>query len=827
MLFYYLWYNIIYIYAFIVIYLKVRYTPIFFCYVCAPGEKRQVNTNNLKKYVTVGLITFFYVVLHFQMSWAHNRGSGHDGKSDTSESSKQILHNKLRKYEYDTLAADIIVSLTPLNVYIAAQQTRLEAVGITVAALETRQQIQRIPLVELEEQLSRDSMLLAEAEECSIEVEKCLTKWRMAHQHMKLLNCNIRKGLHRQTLDLQTILSARNQDGRENPPDEELVEKVQNILLGLANKGREVRKQERIVIQQINRHLLLSNTQKLLRYRIDVLKACSEHNPIPPEPILSPLMSVPDLLPDPPLSPLPQDVQFQMGPPPPALSPLPEEPPQAGLSQEPQPGSSSESEVDFVSQTSVESGESNPIVSICQDPSDLSPNEASSGLTSQLAEESLMCEEQLDSSDEEPSTSQASTRRRRLSSTSSQPDNGDPQPPTRRRRLSSRSSFSGSSSPRSSSMFIPAHSTSGQVSSLQGLQCVLMHVEEQMAAHLRLSIFKANSQLVQRTNDNVLQPYISPSAHRSRKKTKVKNSMGNRLHILQDRKIELYSTNDFLCSMGQSWYFFSMDGRISNLESKISSRQAGVIISPIGGVNLVLSYKNNKKSTNELYGIRLNTVTGSAKAQIDTNSISTTVGWNTDRQGITGCLVGCYGWGEIKNIRRIRLFDKESSNKGVSHMHISGGVIQLGYNVPLWKNGFFIPYVEFMGLNLEYDPYEERQGMLPCKLSGHKVQIQEKSIGLRTQWEIAGRSRLQFWGACSFAKHNTGEITSKPLTISSFWDKITVPSYSKQYIHGEVGISYESNIMDTLSMDFNSILRRTNRLKDITTYASIMIKYSY
>lgn len=158
---------------------------------------------------------------------------------------------------------------------------------------------------------------------------------------------------------------------------------------------------------------------------------------------------------------------------------------------------------------------------------------------------------------------------------------------------------------------------------------------------------------------------------------------------------------------------------------------------------------------------------------------------------------------------------------------MNGGFIQLGYNVLLGKNYFLIPYVEYMRLAVAWDPYEEHTGLIPCKVSGHKVHVCEKSIGLRNQWEITDNSQLQFWGSHIFTNHNTGEIASKPLSLSDYRNKISIPGYKKQYIHREAGISYESNVMDTLSMELYSKLRVTKSIKDVTSYTSFTIRYVY
>ncbi|OMQ01790.1 hypothetical protein BW722_06745 [Lawsonia intracellularis] len=788
---------IICIYETIAIYLLLGSFISYFNRVFLKKEVKILDTTKVKKYVRIGTFIFLYVIISSQVSLSHNARIGYEDKN-SDRKSKLILHNKLQVNEFDELRSDIVVTMTPLNIYTSTQENKITTIEANLLRLEVIQRTQPVLLVNVESSLRDIYLLLDEAEGCNREVERCLKIWETASEHTKVLHRQTRERLSNAVIECQPGLPTNN-EGKVVSVPEEIVASIENKVLHTANQQRTARKMEVAISRHKNKNIFLGNKQKLLRHRIEVLKACVEGNPDPPIPILTPQVLELPLLPDPPPSPPPlpqQTFQFpDFGDPlPEPLSPLGDDPPQNVLNQEPQPGPSSE------------------IVSTLQ-PSPSVEDLSSSGVT-------LECQEELSSSDEEILDDECLT-----SGDESSTSDGESQrssPPTKRRKLTHTPPPSERGShPGSSSMLMPYY-TYGQVSSLQGLQSTLMSLEDQLATQLRLSIIRSINVLgVCCKDDNQLQPHT----FQSKKQTKIKGGIG-RSHST-DNEIRPTSVNNSL-SFSQQWHVIaSMDSRISNLETTISSRQAGVFTTPIDGLCLSLLYSNNKKKTQNFYGVVLDSVDGSAKAQIETDNILATVTWNKEHQGFSGHLAGCYGWGKITNIRTIHFFDNESVSKGISSIHMNGGFIQLGYNILLGKNYFLIPYVEYMRLAVAWDPYEEHTGIIPCKVSGHKVHVCEKSIGLRNQWKITDNSQLQFWGSHIFTNHNTGEIASKPLSLSDYRNKISIPGYKKQYIHREAGISYESNVMDTLSMERYSKLRVTKSIKDVTSYTSFTIRYVY
>lgn len=785
---------IIYIYETIAIYLLL--ISLTFKRIFLKKEIKILDTTKVKKYVRIGTFIFLYVITSSQISLSHNGHTGYEDKN-RDRKSKLILHNKLQVNEFDEVHSDIVVAMTPLNIYTSIQEAKITTIETKLSILEVIQQRQPVLLVNLEKSLSDIYRLLDEAEGCNREVERSLKTWETANEHTKALYRQTKERLSNAVMEIQLELPIDNEGRVVNVP-EAVVTSIENKVLHTADQQRAVRKMEVVVSRHKNKNILLGNKQKLLRHRVELLKAHVEGSPEPPEPIFTPQVPELPLLPDPPPSP-PQPFQFQnVGEPlPEPLSPLGEDPPQNVLNQEPQPGPSSE----FAST-------SQPLTS---EPSTSAEGPSGSGVN-------LECEEDFSSSDDEILDNEGLT-----SGDESSTSDGESQgasPPTKRRKLTHTPSPSRGSPPGSSSMLMPYY-IYGQVSSLQGLQSTLMSLEEQLATQLRLSIIRSINVLGGCYKDSQLQPHT----FQGKKQTKMKGGIGRSPSI--GNEICPTSINSSL-SFSPQWHVVaSMDSHISNLETTISSRQTGVFTTPIDGLCLALLYSNNKKKTQNFYGVVLDSVDGSAKAQIETDSILATMTWNKERQGFSGHLAGCYGWGEITNIRTIHFLDNESVSKGTSRIHMSGGFIQLGYNVLLRENCFLIPYVEYMRLTVAWDPYEEHTGIIPCKVSGHKVHVCEKSIGLRNQWKTTDNSQLQLWGSHIFTNHNTGEIASKPLRVSDYRNKISIPGYKKQYSYREAGISYESNIMDTLSIECYSTLRTTKNIKDATSYTSFTIRYTY
>lgn len=374
---------------------------------------------------------------------------------------------------------------------------------------------------------------------------------------------------------------------------------------------------------------------------------------------------------------------------------------------------------------------------------------------------------------------------------------------TGRRPLSKRTRFGSSYSQGGSGVsFIPGYSRGSQTSSLQGLQCVLLTAVEQIAENLRFVTLKATSRL--------------PKVGKSQLRAETDNTTGSKRKTAS-RKATTYWKKSGMSlgtvnthSVNRLWSLFSgcrvfavMDSHVSNLEYKVRSGYAGVLTNPVSDLHIGLTYNRNKHKTKEYHGMLLGSVTGSAKSKMDIDGLSATVAWNTDKGGFTGNLTSYYGWGQLKNIRYCLHAEQDVTSKGTPHVSMSGGLIQLGYNVCFSKTLMFTPYVEYMFVSARWSPYDEYSGMLPCTISGNRRQRTGKSIGLRNCWDITDSSQVQTWFAASLGNRKTNDVTSQPLQSSELCYRAFVPGYTKKYMQGEAGIVYEARITDSFKIRLN------------------------
>lgn len=108
---------IICIYETIAIYLLLGSFISYFNRVFLKKEVKILDTTKVKKYARIGTFIFLYVIISSQVSLSHNARIGYEDKN-SDRKSKLILHNKLQVNEFDELRSDIVVTMTPLNIYI-------------------------------------------------------------------------------------------------------------------------------------------------------------------------------------------------------------------------------------------------------------------------------------------------------------------------------------------------------------------------------------------------------------------------------------------------------------------------------------------------------------------------------------------------------------------------------------------------------------------------------------------------------------------------------------------------------------------------------------
>lgn len=191
-----------------------------------------------------------------------------------------------------------------------------------------------------------------------------------------------------------------------------------------------------------------------------------------------------------------------------------------------------------------------------------------------------------------------------------------------------------SSGPGGKATFIPGYSLEGHISSLYGMQAILLDASEQVAFTLKGLALKAQNNATVR--GDTLQLNNNPTL------VKKKKQIG--MQTLQQegafQELMPYRVIGFT------------DTKHTNLECKLGSSQVGLLVSPKDGLSIGLAYNRYKDTGKEHQGISLGAGSGSAKSKAKLDGLlSMLVAWNPRGQGFTGHVVGYYGWGELKNER--------------------------------------------------------------------------------------------------------------------------------------------------------------------------------
>lgn len=325
--------------------------------------------------------------------------------------------------------------------------------------------------------------------------------------------------------------------------------------------------------------------------------------------------------------------------------------------------------------------------------------------------------------------------------------------------------------------FIPGYSLEGHISSLYGMQAILLDVSEQVAFTLKgLALKVQNNAMVK---DDVLQ--LNDSSASIKKKKQIGMQALQQESAFQE--LMPYQVIGFT------------DTKDTNLECKLGSSQVGLLVTPKDGLSVGLAYNRYKDTGKEYQGISFSAGSGSAKSKAELDGLSMLVAWNPRGQGFTGHVVGYYGWGELKNERSFTHDGAQVTSKGTPGISLSGGLIQLGYTIPITKQVSFTPYVECMVSNVTWNGYKENSGPLPCEVSSNREKVFEKSIGLRSRWDVTERSCIQSWVAGVSSYRSTNKVHVKPL-IAAYDSKYeaSIPSHGRQSTKAELGMSYKSKV---------------------------------
>lgn len=357
--------------------------------------------------------------------------------------------------------------------------------------------------------------------------------------------------------------------------------------------------------------------------------------------------------------------------------------------------------------------------------------------------------------------------------------------------------------------FIPGYNKASHMSSLVGMQQALFSTSEQISTTLKLLGLKAQENVC--SSETQLEGSFY---------SKIQKFQGPVKHVQEQTQIKTSGLSVFNI-------FANIDSYKTNLEHKIRSGQAGVLIYVISGLSCGLTYDSHKGDTREYKGILLDKGAGAVKTKTDTEALSAVIVANTNKAGFTGQLISSYGWGKVKNIRSFTHANREVNTKGLPSIRFAGGLIQVGYNVLVSKHVVITPYIETMYSLVKWVPYKEVSGPLPCKLSENKEKVIEKSIGLRSHWQATSMSQIQIWIAGVSGHIETNSIKCEPIQKHTSRYKVSVPKNESSYKRTELGISYTANLTNNLELGINSMIRVENFKKFEGQQMALSLRYVY
>lgn len=340
----------------------------------------------------------------------------------------------------------------------------------------------------------------------------------------------------------------------------------------------------------------------------------------------------------------------------------------------------------------------------------------------------------------------------------------------------------------------------GQFSSLQSLQFALSDTSEFISETLKSLALKAHFS----------SKHLSTTTHK-----KLQLCLNNRKTSGSLNKSTIENTNIIEALQPTKSYtvFTSINKYTTNLENKLRSAQAGIMLNFSPTTNIGLAYNFNKKEYKEYSGTQLNSSNGSVKSKSTTDGLAAIFTLNPEKKGITGTMIGFYSWGKVTNSRRVTHGEKHIVTKGSPDITLTGGLIHLGYNIPAIKTLILTPYIGCLVSNVRWSPYTEEQSPVVCKISENRENLLEKSIGLKTKWELTEYSQLQTWIVGSSGLKQTNSLSSNSMITPLFKYTISAPSYKKKYTKAEGGLSYEVQLSPTLTLDIDGILSFEKRKK--------------
>lgn len=359
--------------------------------------------------------------------------------------------------------------------------------------------------------------------------------------------------------------------------------------------------------------------------------------------------------------------------------------------------------------------------------------------------------------------------------------------------------------------FIPGHNAESHMNSLLGMQCALLNTSEQILTTLKLLALKGCEKAFE--SESILQP----EEHFYVKTQRVRGP------------VKIFKGNNQLVPTGVNFLspFATINSYEGNLEHKIRSGQVGVMIDVAPGFCCGFAYNRHYNNIKDYSGVQLGTGIGGVKTKSETECLSTVITLNPNKAGFTGQLASSYGWGKVKNTRSFTHANRGVCANGTPNISLTGGLIQLGYNILVSRDVTVTPYIETLYSLVKWSSYKELSGPLPCEVSKNKEQVIEKSIGVRSHWQVTNKSQLQVWVAGISRDCGIDSIRCKPLRSRSSRYEASVPGSRRIYQRTEFGVSYTASLTDKLVLGIHSMIHLESPRKIEGQQMSLALQYVY
>lgn len=404
-----------------------------------------------------------------------------------------------------------------------------------------------------------------------------------------------------------------------------------------------------------------------------------------------------------------------------------------------------------------------------------------------------------------------------LEGESSEEEESREEPVTKKRKVYASDRYSGPGSPGASPgglSLIPGYALEEHLCSLQGVQCILLPIVEQIATSLKtLTIHMQASSPKQYTH--VLH---SPLSH-----TAFFSQVNDHSHTKRT-----YTSVSPLGSRLRRYDFFGdVDMYIYDSEKKVRSGQANVVIYPHSRLTMGVRYTYNTNAGSYADGMTPpQGLLTNAKTYM--NALVTGIAWNSHEEGFSGKLAACYGRGQMKNTRCTAYAGEERGSKGYPALQQKGALVQVGYTIFVSKNACVTPYIEHISAVASWRSYDEHTSSVACRIRDHTDRIRENSIGIRGQYTFSYDSQVQLWLSSIVKKHTTGALECTPIVPSArVYHEMVLPGFQKRSSRRELGLDYRVSIADTCTMHVHAMLPLHKTHGSYTPVIRCLFRYTY